>query len=392
MRITATLRLFRLALAAWLLTSGAWSRTQAADSVDSLRVFLAGELDRQGKLGDALPLYAARAEQTRTQADRLRYASALLRSGRTEQATEILDALAREGSGAADGSGARAGSAALVASAAMLAGFPALAVRYARAAYAASPSDSGAALLLFRALAAAGNLNEARAAIRSAGEPAGGWDDAERFEIARFEIAAGDRASALRRLAVAPAQAEVVGLMFRDSVRSNLLLLDRDWPAASRTLGDCKRMTPRGLGGRRVARQWRNVQRELYSVELRHALSLWREGKHTEAVDEAREAAASDEEYVHSAALLLLASGSVAQGRRDEATSTFERLAGHDRRFSRPLAQLGAALGTDADPGPALAPLRATLGGEDHSLDFATELVVETLAEAPRLAHARPIH
>src|SRR2546422_5546876 len=48
-------------------------------------------LDEAGKLTEALPLYAARAEQTLTQTDRLRYAGALLRAGQPEQAKAIFE-------------------------------------------------------------------------------------------------------------------------------------------------------------------------------------------------------------------------------------------------------------------------------------------------------------
>src|SRR5881296_1941158 len=70
--------------------------TSAGDA-GSLGVYVAAELDQQGKLAEALPLYRSRAEETRTQADRVRYATALLRAGQREAAEAVVGALRHEG-------------------------------------------------------------------------------------------------------------------------------------------------------------------------------------------------------------------------------------------------------------------------------------------------------
>lgn len=344
--------------------------TSAGDA-GSLGVYVAGELDQQGKLAEALPLYRSRAEETGTQADRLRYATALLRAGQREAAEAVLGELRRKDThGESD---------AVVASSLLAAGFPALAVPHARAAHEAAPRDPGRTLLLVRALTAAGDRESARALIAKTRGEAARWADGERLELARWQIRMGDVRPARTLLDREPP--EVVGQMFRDSIRADVALGQRDWPAVSELLGRAERRVPAGLTGKRVARAWRNVQRELYSVQLRRALALWREGPRDRAVPEARSAQASDEEYVRSAAILLLAVSDFAGGRRAEALARLDALAGHDHRFAEPVAHLRKALAGDAKEDP-VAPFKAALAAEDRSLDFVTAPLVESLRES----------
>src|SRR5207249_1050257 len=155
-----------------------------AGSAGSVAFYVAGELDQQGKLTEALPLYRSRAEETRTQADRLRYATALLRAGQREAAEAVLDELRHEG--------AHGESAAIVASSLLAAGFPALAVPHARAAHEAAPHNPGRTLLLVRALTAAGDRESARALIAKTAR----WADGEGLELARWQIRTGDARAA----------------------------------------------------------------------------------------------------------------------------------------------------------------------------------------------------
>src|SRR5262245_44866226 len=60
------------------------------------RVFAARQLDDEGRLADALPLYAERARETVTLADRLRYAGALLRARQAAEARAVFDEVLRE--------------------------------------------------------------------------------------------------------------------------------------------------------------------------------------------------------------------------------------------------------------------------------------------------------
>jgi hypothetical protein len=64
----------------------------APTSAAAVAPYLAGALDRAGRLDEALPLYAERAAATLTTADRLRH-GALLRAGRDDDARAIYDVL-----------------------------------------------------------------------------------------------------------------------------------------------------------------------------------------------------------------------------------------------------------------------------------------------------------
>src|SRR5262245_65425555 len=113
------------------LVAGARAWADTSPSEDPLRVFKARRLDDEGKLDEALPLYAERARLTATQADRLRYAAALLRAGRSEEAHVVFDRLVSEQGSIEHGDAARLPAPAVCASTALTAGFPVVAVEYA---------------------------------------------------------------------------------------------------------------------------------------------------------------------------------------------------------------------------------------------------------------------
>ena len=201
--------------------------------------YVAGQLDAEGKLDEALPLYAARAEETLTQHDRLRYAAALLRAGQAESAKLLLDRLASEVGSIEHGTAARATAAAICASTALAAGSPAIAVPYARSAFAAGRGDGGTGLLLVRALVAAGDTAAARPLLVGLASDAEGWSDGRRTELARWELATGEVKAARRLLArTAPTS---LGQMFQESVRADFALRGRDWQRAARYLEAAER-------------------------------------------------------------------------------------------------------------------------------------------------------
>ncbi len=99
---------------------------------------------------------------------------------------------------------------------------------------------------------------------------------------------------------------------------------------------------------------------------------------------EATKAQASDEEYVRSAATLLLAASDLAQGTRADASAKLEVLAGHDPRFADSLTPLKAAVGTGSDCRNAVGQLKATLTSEDHSADFISQALFDILSATVR--------
>src|SRR5262249_19497820 len=245
------------------------------EKVEPGQLHLAVPLDHAGRLEDALPLYHARAEQTQAVADRLRYAGALLRSGRQEDARKVFDALLVERQSGPHGS---ASSNLLpCASAMIIQGFPDLAVERLRPAYRESPADRRLGLLLARALAATGDRAGARSVLAEIGKGPDTWDGGALVELARSYLLAADPTSA--RSLLNRDIDESVGHMMRDSVLANLSLLEGDWAGATKLLANGKRKGPPGLDEERVNRTWRNVQRELRSMQLRLGLGLWREGK-----------------------------------------------------------------------------------------------------------------
>src|SRR6266849_1034569 len=198
------------------------------------------ELDAEGKLDEALPLYQRRASATGTHADRLRYAKALMRAGQTAPAAKLFDDLLTEGQ-VMGGHDSRAAAAGLNASALLEDGFPRLALRYAES---ASEGDGNpvSELLLIRSLSAAGERARARAAIADLDRNA--------------------------------KQADATAELYRYSVLADFPMFDQDWARAEQYLAAAEKKAAPGLDRGRIAREWRNTRRELLSVRMRRALCL----------------------------------------------------------------------------------------------------------------------
>src|SRR5262245_8294204 len=356
------------------------------ETVEPSQVYLAVPLDEAGRLREALPLYQARAEQTQTEADRLRYAGALLRAGQREDGVRVLDTILAEYPVGAHG---QASSAPLLcASTLLLQGFPALAVERLRPVYRARPSDRRLGLLLARALAAAGDQAGARAVLGEIGTGLDGWDGSELVELARGHVLAGDPGPA--RALLGRELPESVLQMMRDSILASVRLLDDDWSGAARLLAEGKRKGPPGLDEDRVNRAWRNVQRELRSMQLRLALSIWRQDRADMAVQEATRAAGSDEEHVRSSAILLVASGELAEGRREAAILRLAKLAGHDPRFQDGITTLTRDVRAGRDPTEAVQRIEQVLASEDRSAVVVTRSVAAILRDAAGGGSVRP--
>jgi hypothetical protein len=178
--------------------------------------------------------------------------------------------------------------------------------------------------------------------------------------------------------------------MMRDSILASVRLLDDDWSGAARLLAEGKRKGPPALDEDRVNRAWRNVQRELRSMQLRLALALWRQDRADLAVKEATRAAGSDEEHVRSSAILLLAAGDLAEGRRDAALRRLRILGGHDRRFEDGVAMLARAIADGRDPAEGVQTIEHVLASEDRSAVVVTRSVTGILRDAVGGDSARP--
>jgi len=356
------------------------------ETVEPSQVYLAVPLDEAGRLGEALPLYQARAERTQTEADRLRYAGALLRAGQREDGVRVLDTILAEHPAGAHG---QASSAPLLcASTLLLQGFPALAVERLRPVYRARPTDRRLGLLLARALAAAGDQASARTVLGEIGTGLDAWDGSELVELARGHVLAGDPGPA--RALLGRELAESVLQMMRDSILANVRLLDDDWSGAARLLAEGKRKGPPALDEDRVNRAWRNVQRELRSMQLRLALAVWRQGRTDLAVQEATRAAGSDEEHVRSSAILLVAAGDLVDGRRDAAMRRLTMLGGHDRRFQDGVASLERDITDGRDATAAVQTIEQVLASEDRSAGAVTRTVIAILRDAAGGDAVRP--
>jgi tetratricopeptide (TPR) repeat protein len=338
-------------------------------------------LDDAGKLTEAIGLYEAQAERTKGVADRLRYARALLRSGQDAKAKHVLDAVAAE-PGATDAEDGKesAGKAGVVASSLLSGGFPELAVDYAKQA-AKERDDPRTALLLLRSLVASGAVDAARREAQRLAAPSEKWEAGPRYELARSLIFLGDAQRAEKLLSgKAP---ESVGELFRGSVLANLSFSHGDWERSEKVLSDAEKSAPADLGGK-VARHLKNARRELLSIRVRRAVALVELGKRAEAVAEANQAKASDEEPVRTAAVLLLASNHLSSGRRTEAFAVLDALAGHDRRLGPPIAAFEEAVSTGAPNANVTAPLENALVAEDASAAFLAKRVCEILARSVR--------
>ncbi|HUI24462.1 MAG TPA: hypothetical protein VL403_00145 [Candidatus Kryptonia bacterium] len=351
--------------------------------LESLRRYLAAPLDQEGKLAEAIPLYRARAEQTHTTADRLRYASALLRAGRAGDAQPIYDQLMTESGSIEHGGDRVATNAGVIASNLLLSGFPALAVPYARLAHQTHPREASYSLLLIRALCASGDAAGARAVIAATTGAASSWPAGPRVELARWQLSTGDAESA-RKLLGADIR-ESLAQMYREAILASAALRAGDWSEASQALDNGIRKAPASLADtKHVDRAWRNAQRELRGLYLRRAISLWKEGKPDLAVVDAGKAQMSDEEYVRSGAIVLQVAADLAQHQRTAVHAALTALAGHDSRFTAAVAQFESALAADRDIGPAIAAFELALANEDRSLDRETTLIFQILTEAAR--------
>ena len=179
-----------------------------------------------------------------TQADRLRYAAALLRAGRSRRRAPSSTGWCASRARSSTATGARLQTPAICASTALVAGFPAVAVGYARTAVERDPHDGGTRLLLVRALTASGDPAAARPILRELTADTAGMSDGRRIELARWHQATGDAGAADRLLA--RKVPESVGQMFQDSVQANTLLARGDWAKAAgllaRASARCRRV------------------------------------------------------------------------------------------------------------------------------------------------------
>src|SRR5262249_21645248 len=148
-------------------------------------------LDEQGRLSEALPLYRIRADATLTKADRLRYAEALVRAGDVDAGRRVYDLLAQERGSVEHGDKSAIG-VELCASSLLRAGFPGLPVGSLRPVHQEHPADTSAALLLLRALAAAGDVDGARHLITEIDANRASFTPAERIELGRWQMLTGD--------------------------------------------------------------------------------------------------------------------------------------------------------------------------------------------------------
>jgi hypothetical protein len=112
---------------------------------------------------------------------------------------------------------------------------------------------------------------------------------------------------------------------------------------------------------------------------MRRALCLLQEGNRREGLAEAGQALTSDEEFVRSAAMLMLIEADLAQRDQAAALATLHVLAGHDHRFTQPVTQMEHALKSGAGRADAMSALEAVLESEDHSADFISKPLFATL-------------
>jgi hypothetical protein len=334
------------------------------------------ELDAEGKLDEALPLYQRRASATGTLADRLRYAKALMRAGQTAQAAKLFDDLLTEGQ-VMGGHDSRAAAAGLNASALLEDGFPRPATRYAEAA-SESSDNPVTALLLIRSLSAAGEQARARGEIDKLDRNAARLPYGQRLELARWRALAHASARTSEQLLYAK-QADATAELYRYSVLADFPMLARDWTRAAQYLAAAEKKAAPGLDRGRVAPEWRNTRRELLSVRMRRALCLFQMGNRREGLTEAEMALTSDEEFVRSAAMLMLIEADLARRDQAAALAKLHMLAGHDHRFNEPVTQMEHALKSGAGHADAMSALEAALESEDHSADFISKPLFASL-------------
>jgi len=334
------------------------------------------ELDAEGKLDEALPLYQRRASATGTLADRLRYAKALMRAEETAQATRLFDDLVTERQ-VMGGHDSRAVAAGLNASALLENGFPSAALHYAES---ASESDGNpvSELLLIRSLSAAGEQARARDAIADLDRNATQLPFGQRLELARWHAIAHARSRSSERLLYAK-QADTTAELYRYSVLADFPMFDQDWARAEQYLAAAEKKAAPGLDRGRVAPEWRNTRRELLSVRMRRALCLLQMGNRREGLAEAEQALTSDEEFVRSAAMLMLIEADLERRDQAAALAKLHLLAGHDHRFTLPVTQMEHALKSGAGRADAMSALEAVFESEDHSADFISKPLFASL-------------
>jgi len=345
---------------------------------DRAQMYLAETLDAQGSLLTALPLYQTRAGQSPTKANRLRYAGALMRAGRGAEAKAVYAQVCATPESADVGAADRARIAAVCASNLLGNGFPEAALEYIGAGAGEEPGEPALVLLRCRALLAAGQTAAARpilAAVRHAAERGA---VGMRLELARAYILSGDPSAG--RALLDGAIEESVGQMFRASILSDLAMANGEWVAAANSLADAEHKVPPVLDRKRVDRAWQNVQRELRAAQLRKAISLWKIGDRRQAAGAATRARESDQEFVRSAATLLLVAADMSAGH--PVAPRLDVLAGHDRRFAAPVLRVEHVVARASDARGALSELIAVLDSQDRSQAVVTSPLLAILMEA----------
>jgi hypothetical protein len=102
-------------------------------------------------------------------------------------------------------------------------------------------------------------------------------------------------------------------------------------------------------------------------------------GNRREGLAEAEQALTSDEEFVRSAAMLMLIDADLEQRDQAAALARLHLLAGHDHRFTLPVTQMEHALKSGAGRTEAMSALEAVLESEDHSADFISKPLFASL-------------
>jgi hypothetical protein len=98
-----------------------------------------------------------------------------------------------------------------------------------------------------------------------------------------------------------------------------------------------------------------------------------------QSLAEAEQALTSDEEFVRSAAMLMLIEADLVQRDQGAALAKLRVLAGHDHRFAQPVTQMEHALKSGTGSADAISALEAVLESEDHSADFISKPLFATL-------------
>jgi tetratricopeptide (TPR) repeat protein len=233
-------------------------------------------------------------------------------------------------------------------------------------------------LLLIRSLSAAGEQAQARAAIDELDRDVKQLPFGQRLELARWHALAHANSRTSEQL-LHTKQADSTAELYRYSVLADFPMLARDWTRAAQYLAAAEKKAAPGLDRGRVAPEWRNTRRELLSVRMRRALCLLQMGNRREGLAEAEQALTSDEEFVRSAAMLMLIEADLAQRDQAAALAKLHVLAGHDHRFAQPVTQMEHALKSGAGGGDAMSALEAVLESEDHSADFISKPLFATL-------------